>query len=159
MAKRVLPAIAVSFLLLISSFSLAHSQHHMSGEKQQTMKMPSTEVFSDGIEATFMVMMNENHKNMLKNMKMKEDLEPGSTHNIMILIKDEATGAEINNIPVTIKVTDPDDNEQIKKGSYKEMMRTYDAYFDLSKKGKYQIRIVFETKGQKKAIGTSYEGS
>jgi len=30
---------------------------------------------------TFMVMPNSNHKNMLKNMKMADDIEPGSTHN------------------------------------------------------------------------------
>ena len=37
-----------------------------------------------------MVMMNQNHKMMLKNINMKEDIEPGTTHNIMILVKDKS---------------------------------------------------------------------
>lgn len=68
-------------LLMLPSFSLA--QHgHMGGEKQQPMKMQSTDVLADELEATFMVMKNESHTTMLKNMKMKEDIESGSTHNI-----------------------------------------------------------------------------
>lgn len=154
MIKRI--AIAVVFLLSFSSLSFA--QHgHTEDKAQPAMKMASTDVFADGLEATFMVMMNDSHKTMLKNMKMKEDLEPGTTHNVMILIKDEKTGKEFSDIPVTIKVIDPNDNEQTKSGSFKEMMKTYDAYFNMREKGKYRIQVLFETHGLKRSIGMSYE--
>ncbi|HEY3277918.1 MAG TPA: hypothetical protein VGJ94_14970 [Syntrophorhabdaceae bacterium] len=156
MTKLITTLIVAWTLLAASPFSFAQTAHSEE-ENQGMMKMPSIDVFSDDIQATFMVMANSSHEKMLKTMKMKEKLEPGSTHNIMILVKEEATGREIRNLPVTIKVTDPDDNEQVKTGSFKEMMRTYDAYFNMSKKGKYQIRIIFEAKGQKRSVGISHE--
>ncbi len=150
-------SIATVLLLLAAvSVSFAQHGHGAAGATEPAMKMASTDVFADGIEATFMVMMNQNHKVMLKNMNMKEDIEPSTTHNIMILVKDES-GKEFNDIPVKIKVTDPNDNEQTKTGSYKAMMRTYDAYFNMHEKGKYQIRVQFETQGQRRSIGVSYE--
>lgn len=156
MIKKTL-AMTIIVVLLGFSFSLANSDHSMGSEKRQMMKMPSTDVFADGVQATFMVMKNESHENMLKQMKMNEDIEKGSTHNIMILLKDEMTGREFANIPVTIVVTDQNDNEQRKRGSYKDMMRTYDAYFKMSQSEKYEIRIVFETEGTKRSIGVSHE--
>ncbi len=150
--------ISVFGLSMLPTSALAQHGHGESAARPQpAMKMASTDVFADGIEATFMVMMNQNHKMMLKNMNMKEDIEPGTTHNIMILVKDEKSGKEFDNIPVTIKMTDPSDNEQTKTGSYKAMMRTYDAYFTMREKGKYQIRVLFETQGLKRSIGISYE--
>jgi hypothetical protein len=147
MAKKVF-FIAVLFLILIASSGLAVSEHHGAGEKGQTMKMPSIDVFTDGVQVTFMVM---------KQMKMNEEIEQGTTHNIMILVRDERTGKEFADIPVTITVADPDDNEQIKKGSYKNMMRTYDAYFRMNQTGKYRIRILFETEGKKRSVGISHD--
>lgn len=155
MIKRILCTTAL-LLLLISSVSFAQSDH-MEKAKQPPMKMASTDVIADGIQATFMVMPNESHKKMLKNMKMKEEVEPGSTHNVMIILKDVKTGKEFKNLPATIKIIDEDDNEQIKSSSFMDMMRTYDAYFSLERKKKYQIIILFETQGQKKSIGILYE--
>jgi hypothetical protein len=75
----------------------------------------------------------------------------------MIILKDARTGKEFQNLPATIKVIDEDDNEQVKNTSFTDMMRTYDAYFSLEQKKKYQIIIFFETLGQKKSIGILYE--
>src|SRR5450756_1582241 len=84
--KKVLLAVLLPLFVffLLSSPSIA--QHgNMAAEKQPVMKMASTDVVADGLVVTFMVMPNSNHKNMLKNMKMADDIEPGSTHNIMVL--------------------------------------------------------------------------
>ncbi len=156
--KKVLLAAFVPLFVLFSLASLSLAEHgQMAAEKQPAMKMASTDVVADGLVVTFMVMPNSNHKNMLKNMKMEDDIEPRSTHNIMVLIKDEKTGEEFAGARVSLKVVDSDDGEQIKTGSYKKMMRTYDAYFKLAKTGKYMITALLDTGAQKRSIGISYE--
>ena len=129
----------------------------MAAEKQPVMKMASTDVVADGLVVTFMVMPNSSHKIMLKNMKMEDDIEPGSTHNIMVLLKDEKTGEEFAGARVSLKVVDSDDGEQMKTASYKKMMRTYDAYFKLAKTGRYMITVLLDAGNQKRSIGLSYE--
>ena len=158
--KKILSALLVSLFMLFSLASPSLAQHgHMGAEKQpeMKMKMASTDVVADGLVVTFMVMPNSTHKGMLKNMKMEDDIEPGSSHNIMVLIKDEKSGGEFPGARVSLKVADADDEEQIKTGSYKKMMRTYDAYFTLTKTGKYTITVLLDTGVQKRSIGISYE--
>ncbi len=156
--KKVLLAALVPLFVSFSLTSLSFAEHgHMAAEKQPAMKMASTDVVADGLVVTFMVMPNSSHKNMLKNMKMEDDIEPGSTHNIMVLLKDEKTGEEFAGARVSLKVVDSDDGEQMKTASYKKMMRTYDAYFNLAKKGKYMITVLLDTGNQKRSIGLSYE--
>jgi hypothetical protein len=158
--KKFLSMVSVSLLGLLSITALAFSQHGHgggAGNQQPAMKMNSTDVFADGLQVTFMVMRNEMHKGMIEKMKMKEALEPGSTHNIMVLIRDEKTGKEFTDGRVTLKVVGPDDKDQVKSANYKEMMRTYDAYFNLSGEGKYQVAALFEISGQKRVVGVSFE--
>jgi hypothetical protein len=88
---------------------------------------------------------------------MPDNIEPGSTHNIMVLLKDEKTGEEFTGARVSLKVVDSDDGEQIKTGSYNKMMRTYDAYFKLATTDKYVIIMLLDTGTQKRSIGLSYE--
>ncbi|MBA4418055.1 MAG: hypothetical protein C0392_09120 [Syntrophus sp. (in: bacteria)] len=156
MTKKVF-LVAALFLVLIAPSVFAASDQHGAADKGQTMKMPSIDVFADGVHVTFMVMKNENHKTMLTQMKMNEEIEKGTTHNIMVLVRDEKTGKEYANKSITITVTDPDDNEQMKKGSYKDMMRTYDGYFKMSQTGKYQIKVLFEIEGKKRSIGIAHD--
>lgn len=158
--KKVLLAALVPLFVLFVLSSPSIAQHgNMATEKQAVMKMASTDVVADGLMVTFMVMPNSTHKNMLKNMKMADDIEPGSTHNIMVLIRDEKTGEEFTGARVSLKVVDSDDDEQIKTGSYKKMMRAYDAYFRLSEPGKYMITMHLDTGAQKRSIGLSYDMS
>ena len=153
--------ITVVGLSMFPPCSLAeHGHEGMMGaqpQQQPAMKMDSTDVFADGVQVTFMIMRNEMHKGMLQKMKMKDDLEAGTTHDVMVVIRDEKTGRELTNVRVTLKVIGPDDNEQVKAANYKEMMRTYDAYSNLAEKGKYQVLALFEIGGQKRAIGISHE--
>ena len=158
--KKILSASLVSlFMLFLPMLSIAHDGHvvHTETGEHPVMKMASTDVVADGLVVTFMVMPNSAHKNMLKNMKMKDDIEPESTHNIMVFIRDEKTGEGIAGGGVTLRVVDTDDDEQLKTGNYKRMMRTHDAYFKLAKEGKYMITVLLDTGTQKRAIGVSYD--
>jgi hypothetical protein len=142
--------ILVVGLFVLSSLSLA--QHGHGGTK---MKMETKDVLVEGIKVSFMVMLNENHKKMLADMKMKEDIEPGTTHNITVTLKDEKTQKEITNAEVQMKVVDPKGKDQIKALKYEGEMKSYDAYFNLPDKGKYQVLVLFKS-GEKKGTAGIY---
>lgn len=142
-------------LFIISSLSLA--QHGHGSMKGESMKMDTREVIVEGIKVTFQIMANEEHQKMLKDMKMKEDVEPGTTHNITVTLKDEKTQKEITNAQISMKVVDPKGKDQIKTLKYEEMMKSYDAYFNLPEKGKYQVMILFKIGEKKATAGIYYE--
>lgn len=123
------------------------------GTHQGAMKMESTEVFNEEIEASFMVMRNENHRNMLKNMNVKDDIEPGTTNNIMVKVKEYPSGKEITEEKVFLRVVAPDGKEQLKTANYKGNMKTWDAYFALRENEKYEISVIVEQGGQKRSVG------
>jgi hypothetical protein len=104
-----------------------------------------------------MVMANENHKKMLADMKMKEDIEPGTTHNITVTLKDEKTQKEVTDAQISMKVIDPNGKDQIKPLRYEGEMKSYDAYFDLKEKGKYQVLILFKVGERKRTAGIYHE--
>ncbi|OGP55360.1 MAG: hypothetical protein A2Y65_08090 [Deltaproteobacteria bacterium RBG_13_52_11] len=120
-------------------------------------KMDTKEIIVEGVKVTFQIMTNEEHLKVLKAMKMKEDIEPGTTHNITVILKDEKTQKEITNAGITMKVVDPNGKDQIKALKYEEAMKSYDAYFELSGKGKYQVIILFKVGDQKRTAGIYYE--
>src|SRR4030042_300879 len=76
-------------LFLFASPSPA--QHGHGAMKDEGAKTETKNVLVEGVRVSFMVMTNESHKKMLKDMKMKEDVEPGTTHNITVILKDEKT--------------------------------------------------------------------
>jgi hypothetical protein len=141
---------AVVGLFVLSSLSLA--QH---GHGETKMKMETKDVLVEGVKVSFMVMANESHKKMLKDMKMKEDIEPGSTHNITVTLKDVKTQKEITDAQIQMKVVDPKGKDQIKTLKYEEEMKSYDAYFNLPDKGKYQVLVLFKS-GEKKGTAGIY---
>jgi hypothetical protein len=94
---------------------------------------------------------------MLKDMKVKENIEPGTTHNITVILKDEKTQKEITNAQINMKVIDPKGKDQVKSMKYEEMMKSYDAYLNLKEKGKYQVMILFKIEEQKRTAGIYYE--
>ena len=142
---------------ILTSFSLA--QHSHGGlSTGGAMKMDTKEVLVEGTKVTFQIMANEEHQKMLKDMKMKEDIEPGTTHNITVMLKDEKTQKEITSAQINMKVIDPKGKDQIKGLKYDGLMKSYDAYFNLPEKGKYQVMMLFKV-GEKKPIpaGIYYE--
>src|SRR4030043_1565869 len=133
--------VVIGGLFILSSVSLA--QHGHGAMKSEGTKMETKDVLVEGVNVSFMVMANESHKKMLKDMKMKEDIEPGTTHNITVTLKDEKTQKEITNAEVQMKVVDPKGKDQIKTLKYEGEMKSYDAYFNLPAKGKYAVLVLF----------------
>ena|SRR3989339_57502 len=148
-------ALSVVSLFVLSSFSLA--QHGHGGMSTGGMKMETKDVVVEGIKVSFMVMANSDHKKMLEDMKMKEEVEPGSTHNITVTLKDEKSQKEVTNAQITMKVVDPKGKDQIKTLKYESEMKSYDAYFNMPEKGKYQVMILFKTGDQKRNAGIYYD--
>ena len=142
-------------LFVLSSFAFAQHQH--GGMSSGGMKMESKDVLVEGVKVSFMVMANEDHKKMLKDMNMKEDIEPGSTHNITVTLKDEKTQKEITDAQVTMKVVDPKGKDQIKPLKYEGMMKSYDGYFNLPEKGKYQIMVLLKVGDRKRTAGVYWD--
>jgi hypothetical protein len=141
-------------LLILPSLSFAQHGHGMGGG---SMKMETKEVLVDGVKVFFQIMANDEHKKMLKDMKMKEDVEPGTTHNITVTLKNEKSQKEITDAQVNMKVIDPKGKDQIKTLKYEGDMKSYDAYFNMPDKGKYQVMVLFKTGDQKKTAGIYYE--
>jgi hypothetical protein len=143
-------------VFFLSSVSLA--QHSHGGMSMGTqMKMDTKEVLVEGVKVTFQMMANDEHQKMLKDMKMKEDIESGTTHNITVTLKDEKTQKEVANAQISMKVVDPKGKDQIKPLKYDGEMKSYDAYFNLPEKGKYQIMILAKVGEKKTTAGIYYD--
>ena len=152
--KKVLSVLGILVVGLFVLSSLSLAQH---GHGATSVKMETREVLVEGVKVIFQIMSNAEHKKMLKDMKMKEDVEPGTTHNITVTLKDEKTQKEITNAEVQMKVVDPKGKDQIKALKYEEEMKSYDAYFNLPEKGKYQVMILFKVGDKKSTAGINYE--
>jgi len=156
--KRVIWVAGVSVLCFFTFVSASLAQHSHGGMSMGgSMKMETKDVIVEGTKVSFMVMANENHKKMLADMKMKEDIEPGSTHNITVILKDDKTQKEITDAQINMKVVDPNGKDQIKPLKYEGEMKSYDAYFNLPEKGKYQVMILAKTGEKKITAGIYYE--
>ncbi len=145
----------VAALFVFSSAALA--QHSHGGMSMGAMKMETKEVLVEGVKVTFQIMANGEHQKMLKDMKMKEDIEPDTTDNITVTIKDAKSQKDITNAQVTMKVVDPKGKDQIKPLKYEDMMKSYDAYFNLPEKGKYQVMILAKIGEKKITAGIYYD--
>jgi len=121
------------------------------------MKMDTREVLVEGVKVTFQIMANVEHRKMLKDMKMKDDIESGTTHNVTLVLTDQATQKEITDAAVSMKVVDPAGKDQIKSLKYESSMKSYDAYFNMTGKGKYELLVLVKTGDQKRTAGINYE--
>ncbi len=155
--KKLVLVLAVSVVSLFALSSLSLAQHSHGGMSMGGMKMESKDVLVEGTKVSFTVMANNEHKKMLEDMKMKVDIEPGSTHNITVALKDEKSQKEITDAQVTMKVVDPMGKDQIKPLKYDGDMKSYDAYFNMPEKGKYQVMVLLKVGDQKKTAGIYYD--
>lgn len=156
--KRLVSMLGVLVLSCFVLATLSLAQHSHGGMSMtQPMNMYTKDVLVEGVQVTFQIMDNNEHQKMLKAMKMKEDVEPGTTHNITVILKDAKTQQEVANAQITMKVIDPKGQDQIKPLKYEDSMKSYDAYFKLSDKGKYQVIILFKVGDQKRTAGIYYE--
>jgi hypothetical protein len=155
--KKLLSVLGILVISLFVLSSLSIAQHGHGGMSGGSMKMDTKEVIVEGVKVVFQIMPNEEHKKMLKDMKMKEDPEGGTTHNITVTLKDEKTQKEVTNAEIQMKVVDSKGKDQIKTLKYEGEMKSYDAYFNLPAKGKYQVLVLFKIGEQKRTAGIHYE--
>jgi len=156
--KNLVLILAISVLSLFMFSSLSPAQHSHGGMSMgMPMKMDTKEVLVEGVKVVFQIMANTEHQNMLKDMKMKEDVEPSTTHNITVTLKEEKTQKEITDAQINMKVVDPKGKDQIKPLKYEVVMKSYDAYFNLPDKGKYQVIILAKVGEKKIPAGIYYE--
>lgn len=146
---------AFVFMLLPSFSSAQHAHSH--GSSATGMQMDTREVLVEGVKVTFQIMANAEHLKMLKDMKMKDDIEAGTTHNITVVLTDQSSQKEITDAAVSMKVVDPKGKDQIKNLKYEGSMKSYDAYFSLPEKGKYELLVLIKAGDQKKTAGVYYE--
>ena len=151
--KRLIFGIAFVYLL-IPEISLAQHTHGQ-GTSGSKMKMDIREALVEGLKVTFQIMTNTEHRKMLKDMKMKDDVELGTTHNITVILTDQKTQKLITDAAVSMKVVDPKGKDQIKSLKYESEMKSFDAYFNLPEKGRYELLILVR-KGEVKKTGGIY---
>ncbi len=156
--KKVISIISLSVLSFFTFVSVPLAQHSHGGMSMGSpMKMDTKEVLVEGTKVTFQIMANNEHQKMLKDMKMKETVEPGTTHNVTVILKDEKTQKEVTNAQISMKVVDPKGKDQIRTLKYEGEMKSYDAYFNLPEKGKYQIMILAKVGEKKTTAGIYYD--
>jgi len=156
--KRLVSVLVLLAFSLFTIASISSAQHMHGGMSMGTpMKMDTREVLVEGVKVTFQIMANGEHQKMLKDMKMKEEVESGTTHNITVTLKDEKSQKEIGDAQVTMKVVDPKGKDQIKSMKFEGEMKSYDAYFNLPDKGKYQVMVLVKKGDQKIPAGVYYE--
>jgi len=160
-------------LLLTVSFSplTAFPQHQhggmsgmpgMEGEKKPESTMGNeaspnrTFLLPGGIKASFSIMAMEEHKKMLKDMRMKVEVDSQATHNIAVTLSDTRTNLPITDAVVKMKVIDPKGKDQVKLLDFIAGMNQNAGDFTLSAKGRYQILILFKSGGKKEAAGFYY---
>ena len=147
--------VVVAGLFVLSSISLA--QHSHGGMSTGTsMKMDTKEVLVEGVKVTFQIMANDEHKKMLKDMKMKIEVDPQATHNIAVTLTDTRSNLPISDAVVKMKVIDPKGKTQVKLLDFTMAMNLYAGDFALSEKGRYQVLILFKSGEKKRAAGFYY---
>ncbi|UCF92992.1 MAG: hypothetical protein JSW39_02215 [Desulfobacterales bacterium] len=158
MKKPIVSLAAVAALLLTIPVCVRAQHSHSQGMAADSgMQMDTRTVLVEDVQVSFTIMANEEHRKMLKEMQMKDDVEPGTTHNITVVLKDQNTQKEIIDAAVSMKVIDPKGKDEIKTLKYEAMMKSYDAYFSMPENGQYQILVLFRYGDQKKTAGIYYE--
>jgi hypothetical protein len=144
--------------LAIPSVALAQHAHGQGAAAGGgDMKMETREVLVEGVKVVFQIMTNAEHQKMLTDMKSKEEPEKGTTHNVAVVLTDEKTKKEIMDAQVKMKLIDPKGGEQVKSLRVSEAMKSYDNYFNLADKGKYQLLVVFKVGDQARNAGVYYD--
>ncbi len=165
---------AGSLLLTIClwSFPVAAQHQHgghsmpgmpgMEGEKKPESTIGNetspnrTFLLEGGIKASFSITSMADYRKMLKDMKMKVEVDPQATHNIAVTLTDTRTNLPLTDAVVKMKVIGPKGKEQVKLLDFTQAMNQYAGDFTLPEKGKYQILILFKSGGKKHPAGFYY---
>ena len=155
--KRVVVVAGVSIFCLFTFISMSFAQHSHGGMSMGTpMKMETKDVIVEGVKVSFQMMANDEHKKMLKDMKMKVEVDPQATHDIAVTLTDTRSNQPLNDAVVKMKVIGPNGKDQMKLLDFIAGMNQYDGDFTLPEKGRYQILILFQAGGKKQAAGFYY---
>ncbi|MEJ5357427.1 MAG: hypothetical protein WHT06_02030 [Desulfobacterales bacterium] len=148
-------AAALTLWALAFTATAQHEHHHGAGHGAAP---PATrEVLVDGLRVGFHVMANAEHRKMLREMKLKDNVEPESTHNITVTLAEAAGRKPVTGATVGMKVVDPRGGEQIRPLSYNEGLKGYEGYFRLPEKGTYEFLVVVRIGEERKTAGVSWE--
>ena len=157
MKKNIWLALVIAVVSILAP-ALSSAQHtHSPAAGGDSMKMDTREVLVEGVKITFQIMANAEHRKMLKDMKMKDDIEPDTTHNVTVVLTDQSAQKEITDAVVSMKVVDPKGKDQIKSLKYESSMKSYDAYFSMPEKGRYELLVLVKSGDLKKTAGVYYE--
>lgn len=157
MKKNDLLAVFAASVLILTP-ALSSAQHtHDHGSSGSGMKMDTREVLAEGLKITFQIMANPEHRKMLREMKMKDDLEAGTTHNVTVTLTDPASQKLITDATVSMKVVGPTGKDQIKSLKYESTMKSHDAYFNLPDKGRYELLVLVRQGERRITAGIYYE--
>jgi hypothetical protein len=150
-------------------FSAAqHAGHQMPGmpgmEGEKEAEFPvgketsplRTFLLAGDVKASFSIVPMAEHKKMLKEMRMKVEVDPQATHNIAVTLTNTRTNQAIPGAVVKMKVIDPRGKEQIKLLDPIPAMNQYAHDFSLGEKGRYQILMLSKVGGEKVACGFYY---
>lgn len=148
-------SVAVVAMLTPALSSAQHTHGHGSGGSG--MKMDTREVLAEGLKVTFQIMANPEHRKMLKEMKMKDDIEAGTTHNVTVTLTDPSTQTQITDAAVSMKVVDPKGTDQVKRLKFEGAMKSYDAYFNMPDKGRYELLVLIRQGERRTTAGVTYD--
>jgi len=151
MKKGLLGVIAITFLctvLFLSTNARAETQHDM-------MNMgPMSTLTVDGYILNYSVQTADEHKKMMTDMKIdpaKMKMTPQATHFFSLEMKG-ADGKVVDNAVVRVKIIDPDQKDQIQWAEFLKEMNHFSCDFNMQKKGKYGVIVLFKTADEKKHI-------
>ena len=149
-SKKILIIMAIVLGAYVPMTLAADAEHeNMDGHDkamnaQQTEDMFLEKRNIDGYDVQFHVM------------KVSPGLEHGGSHNFMVKIEDQ--GKVLEDVVINSKVIDPSGASESKY--LNKMGEWYMNGYDLGKKGKYQLIILFKTAdGKKHKGGVYYQGA
>ncbi len=155
---HVIPAAAAAALTLWVLAFPSFAQHgHSHGAGHGGASTAGRELLVDGLRIAFHVMGNAEHRRMLREMKLKDNVEPESTHNITVMLSDAASKKPLTGASVGMKVVDPRGGEQIRPLTYNEGLQGYEGFFRLPEKGTYEFFVVVRIGEERKTAGISWE--
>ncbi len=154
--NNVLVVFFSSVIIMVPDLSSA--QHtHGHGSSGGNMKMDTREVLVENFKVTFQIMANNEHRKMLKDMNMKDDIEAGTTHNVTVTLSDPVAQTLITDAAISMKVVDPTGEDQIKRLKYEDSMKSYDGYFNMPDKGRYELLVLIRQGDRRTSAGAYYE--
>jgi hypothetical protein len=159
--NRIIAAIVTAGVIVAPGLAAAQHQHGSlgghAGHGAPGMQMDQREVLVEGVRVIFQIMTNAEHKKMLVAMKSKEEPEAGTTHDIAVVLQTDATRKEILDAEMRLKLIDPKGQEQVKPLRFSKDMKSYDNYFTLTDKGRYQVIVAFKTGEKTMNAGIYYD--